>query len=266
MADKLSKARPALQPLGQVAQLGSRVYDSLVSSIVSGHMEFGAPLRLNAIASMLAVSNTPVRDALARLEANGLAVKIPNYGWFVRDFTEDEIRDMHEVRGSIESLSVRLACERMTQEELSELHALQKSGRAAVQSNDSDAYMVYNREFHSLIMRTARNSYLAMIIGQLGPQSEMLTSRSTKVAGRMPRAFEEHANIIDCLSRRDAEGAEKGMKAHIFNALCEFLKFRRAQEVKPRASNEIEEFLLGKRVSIGGNESVAPQFAADASS
>jgi len=257
MTEKLPKTRPALQPLGQVAQLGSRVYDSLVSSIVSGQMEFGAPLRLNVIASMLAVSNTPVRDALARLEANGLAVKIPNYGWFVRDFTEDEIRDMHEVRGSIESLSVRLACERMTEEELRDLHAQQKIGRAAVQADDADGYLVYNREFHAIIMRAARNSYLAIIIGQFGPQSEMLTSRSTKVAGRMHRAYEEHCNIVDCLSRRDADGAEKGMKAHIFNALCEFLKFRHGSETRPRAHSEIEEFLLGKRVSLESNSPVA---------
>jgi DNA-binding GntR family transcriptional regulator len=257
---KALETPPTLKPLGQVAQLGSRVYDSLVTSIVGGQMDFGAPLRLNVIANMLAVSNTPVRDALARLETVGLAVKVPNVGWFVRNFTEIEIRDMHEVRGSIESLSVRLACERMTKEELDWLRAHQKDGQAAAQAEDVDAYMLYNREFHGAIMRAARNSYLSKIIGQLNPQSEMLTARSIRIAGRMQRAFEEHERIVGCLSIRDAEGAEKGMKVHIFSALLEFLKFREGTDVKPRGSDEIEEFLLGKRPTIDD-----PAFVADAS-
>ena len=61
---------PNLEPLGQVVQLGSRVYDSLVTSIVSGQIDFGAPLRLNEIARMLEVSTTPVREALGRSKIN----------------------------------------------------------------------------------------------------------------------------------------------------------------------------------------------------
>jgi DNA-binding GntR family transcriptional regulator len=247
--------RPALEPLGQVLQLGSRVYDSLVNSISSGQMEFGAPLRLNEIARMLEVSTTPVREALGRLESSGLVVKVPNCGWFVRYFTEDEIRDMHEVRASIEGLSVRLACLRMTEEELKWLRAYnQEKGEAAMRANDVSAYMLYNREFHSVILRAARNSYLAAVVGQLGPQSEMLTARSIKMPGRMQRAFEEHSRILRCLTERDAEGAENAMKDHILSALVEFLRLREESDVKPRSHNELVEFLLGRGPGIGARE------------
>jgi DNA-binding GntR family transcriptional regulator len=238
---------PNLEPLGQVVQLGSRVYDSLVNSIVSGQIDFGAPLRLNEIARMLEVSTTPVREALGRLESRGLAVKIPNCGWFVRNFTEHEIRDMHEVRASIESLSVRLACERMTEEELEWLREHQRVGEAALLRKDYDAYLAYNREFHRAIMRSARNSYLVAVIDQLGPQSEMLTARSIKISGRIEQGFREHVRILECLNARDAVGAEKNMKLHILGALVEFLRFREGSDVQRRNANEIEDFLLGKK-------------------
>jgi DNA-binding GntR family transcriptional regulator len=259
MDDKVKnvKASPTLEPLGQVVQLGSRVYDSLVQSIASGQMDFGAPLRLNEIARMLEVSTTPVREALSRLESSGLAVKVPNCGWFVRYFSENEIRDLHEVRASIESLSVRLACARMTEEELDWLRANQKKGEAALQAGDANAYLLYNREFHSAIMRASRNSYLALVIGQLAPQSEMLTARSIKIAGRMRHAFDEHSRIVECLGMRDAEGAEKGMKVHILSALVEFLRLREESDVKRRSHNEIEEFLLGRGSGVGEAEATS---------
>lgn len=217
-------------------------------------MEFGAPLRLNEIARMLEVSTTPVREALGRLESSGLVVKVPNCGWFVRYFTEGEIRDMHEVRASIEGLSVRLACTRMTEEELEWLRAHQEKGGVAMRANDVSAYMLYNREFHSVILRAARNSYLAAVVGQLGPQSEMLTARSIKMPGRMQRAFEEHSRILRCIGERDAEGAEIAMKDHILSALVEFLRLREESDVKPRSHNELVEFLLGRGPGIGAPE------------
>jgi len=250
------KSRPPLEPIGQVVQLGSRVYDALVNGIFSGQMEFGAPLRLNEIAKMLAVSTTPVREALGRMESSGLVVKVPNCGWFVRHFTEHEIRDMHEVRGSIESLSVRLACERITAEELDWLQQHQEVGRTAVSTQDADAYLLYNREFHDAILRAARNSYLATMVGQLGPQSQMLTAKSIRIPGRMQHAFDEHVQILACLRARDAVGAEEAMKVHILSALVEFLRLREEAAARSRGPHEIREFLLGPKTSAGIGESM----------
>jgi DNA-binding GntR family transcriptional regulator len=258
------KSRFPLKPLGQVVQLGSRVYDSLMNSIVNGQMEFGAPLRLNEIARMLEVSTTPVREALGRLESSGLVVKVPNCGWFVREFTENEIRDMHEVRGSIEALSVRLACERITAEELAWLGSHQTKGQQVLRAGDADGYLIYNREFHGAILRAARNSYLTSIVGQLGPQSEMLTARSIRIDATMQCAFNEHVRILECLNTRNAGGAEREMKAHILNALVEFLKMRDRSSVKSRPHDEIEGFLLGRNAKATASEEAGTGAAEEA--
>lgn len=254
-SEKSTANRPSLQPIGQVVQLGSKVYDALMNGIFTGHMEFGAPLRLNEIARMLAVSTTPVREALGRLESSGVVVKVPNCGWFVRRFSEHEIRDMHEVRSSIESLSVRLAAQRITAEELDWLDRHQIEGESALRNSDVHAYMVYNREFHKAILRSARNSCLTSIVGQLEPQSQMLTARSIRIPGRMQAAFSEHVGILECISNRDADGAEKMMKVHILSALVEFLRLPETSSVSGRAATEIEEFLLGKKATISASES-----------
>jgi DNA-binding GntR family transcriptional regulator len=228
-----------------------------MNGIFTGHMEFGAPLRLNEIARMLAVSTTPVREALGRLESSGVVVKVPNCGWFVRRFSEHEIRDMHEVRGSIESLSVRLASQRITEEELEWLDQHQIEGERALRAADADAYLVYNRDFHGAILRAARNSCLTTMVGQLEPQSQMLTARSIRIPGRMQEAFDEHSRILECISARDADGAEKMMKVHILSALVEFLRLPETSSVSGRAATEIEEFLLGKKATISGSETPA---------
>ena len=117
-----------LQPLAEAPQLGARVYQSLLSGIISGTIEPVASLRPDAIAEQLNVSTTPVREALVMLESDRLAINRPYQGWFVRDFSEPDVRGMYELRASLECLAVRLACQRITKEELPNLRSLQARG------------------------------------------------------------------------------------------------------------------------------------------
>ena len=101
----------ALEPLALSLQLGARAYRALWSGIVGGGIESGVQLRPDTIAEQLDISTTPVREALHRLETDGLIVKLPYKGWFVREFTEQEVRDLYEMRAALECFGVRLACE-----------------------------------------------------------------------------------------------------------------------------------------------------------
>ncbi len=213
----------ALEPLHNTLQLGTRVYQALQESIVSGRMEPGTPLRPEAIARQLEVSTTPVREAMHRLEVEGLAVKLPYQGWFVREFTEQQIRDLYELRASLERFSVRLACARITEEEISWLHKHQATGEEALASERMDLYLVYNRELHAAVMRAAKNSYLSSAMGQLQLQAEMLVSRTIRITGRPLRAIEEHRRLIDLIGRRESAAAEQLMEHHILSALDDIL-------------------------------------------
>ncbi len=220
------KDRPVqvFEPLPEVVQLGARVYHALVNSIISGQIEPGAPLRPDAIAQQLEVSTTPVREAMHRLESDGLATKRPYQGWFVREFTRQQIGELYELRAAMESFSVRLACERIAEDELAWLRQHQATGQAALTAGDMDAYRIYNRDLHNAILKAARNSYLSGMMGQLRLQSEMLMARTIRIIGRPLRAVEEHQRIIDLLASRDARGAEQLMTHHILSALDDIVR------------------------------------------
>jgi len=215
------------EPLRETPQLGTRVYHAVVESIVSGNMEFGAPLRPDVIARQLEVSTTPVREALHRLEGDGLAVKVPNRGWFVREFTSSQIRELYEMRATLESFGVRLACQRITAEELSALDALQQTGEAGLLAGDMERYRIYNRDLHASIMRAARHGCLTTVMGQLRLQSEMLMAKTIRISGRPVRAIEEHQHIIEAIARKDSGAATALMEQHIMSAVEDIVRLGR---------------------------------------
>ena len=216
--------RNPLNPLRETPQLGTRVYQALLDSILGGQIELGAPLRPDAIARQLEVSTTPVREAMQRLESEGLSIKLPNRGWFVREFTHQQIRELYEFRASLECLGVRLACQRMTADDLEGLRELQTTGEAALAARDMDAYRVYNQNFHSAILGAARNSYLSTVMGQLRLQNELLMIKTMRIVGRPLRAIEEHARLVELLATRDEASAQELMSAHILGALEDLLR------------------------------------------
>jgi DNA-binding GntR family transcriptional regulator len=228
----MSSGRPAgrgkdhaLEPLSETLQLGTRAYRALASGIVGGVIEPGTQLRPDTIAEQLSISTTPVREALHRLEGDGLLVKLPYQGWFVREFTEQEVRELYAMRAAMECFGVRLACARITEEELAWLNAHQAVGEAALRADDMDAYRLYNRDLHAAIIRAARNSYLSSVMAQLSLQSQMLMAKTIRLAGRPSRAIEEHQELVGLIAKRQETAAERLMEHHILSALEDIVQF-----------------------------------------
>jgi DNA-binding GntR family transcriptional regulator len=215
---------PALEPLSETL-LGARAYRALWEDIVRGRIDFGAQLRPDAIAEQLDISVTPVREALHRMERDGLIVKLPYRGWFVREFTEQEVRELYEMRAALESFSVGRACDRITAGELAWLRDHQAVGEAALRAGDMEAYRVYNRDLHAAITEAARNTYLSSAMGQLTLQSQMLMAKTIRLVGRPSRAIEEHRDVIDLIAERKKSDAQALIERHILSALEDILRF-----------------------------------------
>jgi DNA-binding GntR family transcriptional regulator len=218
------REQPILEPVSETL-LGARASQALWTGIVGGRIEPGAQLRPDTIAGQLDISTTPVREALHRMEGDGLVIKLPYRGWFVREFTEPEVRELYEMRAALECFSVRRACERITADELTWLRRHQSVGEAALKARDMDAYRIYNRDLHTAIMQAARNAYLSNAMGQLNLQSQVLMARTIRLAGRPSRAIEEHRELIDLIARRQDKAAQKLMERHIFSALEDIVRF-----------------------------------------
>ena len=159
------------------------------------------------------------------MERDGLIVKLPYRGWFVREFSEQEVRELYEMRAALESFSVALACERRTDEELAWLRSHQTVGERALKANDMEAYRIYNRDLHAAIMDAARNSYLSSAMGQLTLQSQMLMAKTIRLVGRPSRAIEEHRDLIELIAKRKDKPAKALMERHILSALDDILRY-----------------------------------------
>ena len=243
------------EPLNQRPQLGIRVYQILVNSIVEGSVASGNQLRPEAIARQLNISTTPVREALHRLEKDGLTVKVPYQGTFVREFTERQIRELYVLRASLERLSVRLACQNLTSEAMKSLRKLQTTGDAALRANDMQTYRVYNRDFHLAILRLASNSYLTGAMDQVALQSEMLAGKTIHIAGRPLRAMQEHKELLELMGRQQVEKAEALIETHIMSAL---------QDIMASHAAPIHHAPLRSESSLKANEGMKARISAPA--
>ena len=136
------------------------------------------------------------------MERDGLIVKLPYRGWFVREFTEQEVRELYEMRAALECFSVGSRANASRMEELTWLREHQSVGEAALKTADMEAYRIYNRDLHAAIMEAARNAYLSSGMGQLTLQSQMLMARTIRLAGRPSRAIEEHRDLIELIAKR----------------------------------------------------------------
>ncbi|SPE38230.1 hypothetical protein SBA6_840005 [Candidatus Sulfopaludibacter sp. SbA6] len=154
-----------------------------------------------------------------------MAIKVPYQGWFVREYTEQQVRELYELRAAIECFSVRLACRRITAEEMTWLRQHQATGEAALAAGDMDAYRIYNRDLHAAIMKAARNSYLFPMMGQLSLQSEVLMAKTIRITGRPMRTIEEHHQLLELIDQRDGKAAERLMEHHILSALEDIIRW-----------------------------------------
>ena len=199
--------------------LADQVYETLLEKIFGGHFGPGQRLHVDKIARDLGISSTPVRDALGRLEGDGLIHRRQYQGSFVRHFTEKEIRDLYEFRAGIEGYSARLASGRITEAQLNGLRQAQRVGTKAIEEGDRRTYLKYNQDFHKRIIEASQNAQLINVAKMNELQFKLLSSQSAQVEGASRRALKEHEKILDYLAMGNADAVENLVVEHVLHAL-----------------------------------------------
>lgn len=193
------------------------VFNTLRQAILRGELEPGERLMEIALAQKLGVSRTPIREAIRKLELEGLVVMIPRKGAEVACITEKDMRDVLEVRGTLEELAVSLACRNMNEEIINELVMANKVFEAAVVSKDVVRITDADVSFHDVIYKATDNQRLIQIINNLSEQMYRYRLEYVKDARSHSILISEHADIISKLRSKDDEGAKLVMKQHIYN-------------------------------------------------
>ena len=211
------------QPLAGTLQaidrqgLSAAVTSQLRTMIVEGMLPPGARLNERVLCEQLEVSRTPLRDAFKTLAAEGLIDLLPNKGAAVTRMSVEETEETFEVMGALEGLSGQLACERITDAEISEIRALQFEMLAAHARRDLPAYYRINHAIHNYINAAARNSVLTDTYLQINARIQSLRFRSNFNREKWDVAVAEHSAMLAALERRDGNALQRLLQQHLRN-------------------------------------------------
>lgn len=212
------------QPLSTFSErqtLSERVFNDLKEEIIAGRLDQGAKVTEDGLAKKYGISRGPLREALRRLEAIRLLVRVPHAGMRVVTLTPEIMEEIYTVREALEGLSARLAAERMSDEEIVSLFELLEKHEKSIQQTQGKKY--FQREgdldFHYRIAKASNNNWLIdLLSSELYQLLRMCRQRSGQTPERPLRALKEHKNIVEAIANRDAELAEMLMKRHISGA------------------------------------------------
>lgn len=196
------------------------VFNTLRQAILRGELKPGERLMEIQLANKLGVSRTPIREALRKLELEGLVHMVPRKGAEVADITEKSLRDVLEVRKALEELSVQLACEKITEEEIDKLRRAAVRFKETLQDQDVTKIAEADVEFHDIIYMATDNQKLILLLNNLREQMYRYRVEYLKNEEAHDQLIAEHEELIENISKRNKEEATRIMCQHIDNQVA----------------------------------------------
>lgn len=194
------------------------VFNTLRQAILRGEFKSGERLMEIQLANKLGVSRTPIREAIRKLELEGLVIMIPRKGAEVADITEKSLRDVLEVRKALEELAVQLACEKITQEELEELEKAGENFKKVLKrSKDITEVAEADVRFHDVIYMATDNQKLIHLLNKLREQMYRYRVEYLKNPDVHEQLTQEHEEIVYHIKRREKVEATAVTCQHIDN-------------------------------------------------
>jgi len=202
------------------------VYEALRKGIIAGKLKPGQKIIMSDVAKELGLSDIPVREAIRRLESDGLVTFTPHLGAVVSKIDEHDFIETYLIRIELESLATRLAVPHIKSEDILFLVNKNKEMAKALHKNQYEKIGAINKDFHLRIYHAAPYSFLNQLIASLWERLERTQSVFAFVPERAGASVLEHGKIIATLKKRDGKLSEKLMKEHksrTMSVLGEFL-------------------------------------------
>jgi DNA-binding GntR family transcriptional regulator len=193
------------------------VFNTLRQAILTGELKPGERLMEIHLANKLGVSRTPIREAIHKLELEGLVTMIPRRGAEVAQITEKSMSDVLEVRRAMDALCAELACDRITEEETEQLNQACENFRRATQTKDVKKIAQADVELHDIIVEATGNKRLVQLVNNLSEQMYRYRFEYIKDFSQHERLVEEHRIIYESIVNKDKETASEAAKLHIDN-------------------------------------------------
>jgi len=227
--------RERLKGLKNIGTAVDAVYEALRRNILDGELPPGHRLRSDVLANELKVSRTPVREALRKLETEGL-VDASRSGLVVRQSSEEDLVEIFYLREALEGMAARLAAENATRAEIDELHALFEDMEAVAARGDIALVRKLTGEFHLLVCRASHNKRLIQSLQGLLDHVRQAQSSTLYMPGRPADALKEHRALLRAIEKRDPDLAETLARQHRRKTLELRRKMLREQARQNRVS------------------------------
>jgi DNA-binding GntR family transcriptional regulator len=207
--------------------LGETVKNILKNKIINNELSQGKRIDLVSLSNELGVSWTPVREALHKLEREGLLKNIPNRGFFVAEIKEEDLREIFQIREALEVLAIRLSTPLFTEKDIDTMENLMKKSKLALKNNNRQIFINCDRVMHSLIIQRSGNKKLFAILENLSDFVHALRIRKisgSKGGERVDLAIQEHEALLKAIKEKEIEKASATMSTHLKNSLEYYLK------------------------------------------
>ena len=200
---------------GRFLSLGERAAQTLRAKIVEGILELGAPLSETTLADELGISRPKVREALLRLQIEGLITTIPRRGSFVFRMSSDDVRQICELRAMLEIGATHLAMDRDALTLAKHLDSIVDKMRRALRRGDAQRYKLLDQDFHMGIVEHTSNVFLRKAYEAIAFQIQALRNRLSLNALLNEQSLSEHAAIAALVRSGDTARACAQMSSHI---------------------------------------------------
>jgi len=209
--DRPVEANPAQRLFDQVCE-------RLRSAIVTGHFAPGTRMVERDLTARLQVSRTPIREALRRLEQEGLIVGFPHRGYYVKNPSHAEARQAYEARRVIEAACCGLAAQRATDVDVAAIRHAFRKAQTALDSDDRVSLLICNREMHQLIVKAAHNAFLEKEWAAMWAFADLLRGRWWGHTSRPETGHYEHEALVEAIARHDTTLAQRLADEHVDRA------------------------------------------------
>jgi DNA-binding GntR family transcriptional regulator len=204
-----------LEDIGQHKPIRDEVFLSLRKAILLNHFKPGERLIEHKLAQWMNVSRTPIREALRKLELEGLVDYVPRKGIVVIGISAEDAVEIYAICSTLEGLVARLAAKNRTDEELRHLQTILLGMEEYIQANNLNKLHAIHIRFHNVIARISKSPKLYQMIVSLREHVEHFTEASYSSLRRLKNGWKEHKEIVAAIEKGDAESAEHAARNHL---------------------------------------------------
>ncbi|MEK3720422.1 GntR family transcriptional regulator [Paenibacillus sp. FSL H8-0034] len=199
----------------QTKSIRDVVYERLKDAIISEQYKPGHHLKERELAKLYGISTTPLKEALRRLEQEGLVTTSARRGTFVSSDIMNSVEEINWARSALEGVAARLAALKISDDEISQLGAVVEQMKQFTESKDAEKLLILNADFHKMIRTCAKNNYIFQQIEAIHSFDRSFRRKALSHVEELERGFQEHVQIYRQICARNADGAEHAMISHI---------------------------------------------------